>query len=902
MTEDEAAQIIRTASAATALAQFAEIDEPARRQLSKPVAAVWKAYWKSYLSYAPGAPKPPEMGDDDALRIALLATAIPSELKPYHMHVLPRRLDVCTVMGALRPSWLDRYVAALIDDAPHLAGLVAPLWRQGLCTRPEGDGLILAYYAHGSGTALAEDEPGFASHDVWRFFEVEGGGELSLASHDKYTAEAGQWSTIVLAMCREGALDRARLLDASLDALERDFGQFRVGWYARLHGALTPTEAEMAVRTTRYLRLLASPIPPTVSFAMKALRTLDKAGALTVEALLAEIGPALQARQKATVTSALQLLGAAAKRAPERSAEIAGMAATALIHEAADVQAKALDLVERLDAVAEEGVQATLAAHLDAAAPSLRPRLAAMLGTKAEAPAATVATPDIDTATPVAAPVAPVDGVDAAIALFLDVLETCRDPIAVERAIDGIARFGAAARSVDAKLSPVAKRGRQLLERGGTVKLRLALAATGVAWAEGEPVRTVLARSLPETRYDAIPENSTLQVFLRRNDEVIAAVHAGRSTPMLSLPSDETARVDPGDLVDRLAAHRAGGHAAPPHDLALALLRLGTGGREAAVARLKPASEAERATAFALGADAKPAGDPVLWVGAWAARAPDTVHPDIRRMVGQTVPDAGTPATLTLTVEREGRPPYFWCRPRIDIAPEPVAETQRFASSLRLTQRSDGFLADSPCSTTFEDIAWSSILWPGRAEPFFACAIRAMDTDQKLTDHFCLAYLEPLFRPGATCGPMALAALAYYLASADKAVTTLTVDAIAALVERRRLSADDFAAALQRFIATATLPFGRWVRGLRDVSAISPAHAAFVRAAIAALLRLQSEGEAPREFGAMLELLFELHCAAGTVVDDPDARERLSMLDGGGKTGTFARKLLKLSAAPAVAP
>ncbi|MEM9762194.1 MAG: hypothetical protein AAF968_06760, partial [Pseudomonadota bacterium] len=212
MTEDEALELAGGAHAERALARFAEVDEPTRRKASKQVLALWKDVWRAQFSIGSKPAKMPKIKDQEALRIAMLATAVPSELKPYGFHCLPERLDIVEVMRALKPSWLDRYVADFVDDWPHITWRLAPLWRGGLCARPKGDGLIIAYYSPMSGPRLAEEEPNFLTHDIWRFFEVEGGGEFSLAAVDKYTPVEHQWSTELVGLSREGKLDRARLL------------------------------------------------------------------------------------------------------------------------------------------------------------------------------------------------------------------------------------------------------------------------------------------------------------------------------------------------------------------------------------------------------------------------------------------------------------------------------------------------------------------------------------------------------------------------------------------------------------------------------------------------------------------------------------------------------------------
>ena len=166
----------------------------------------------------------------------------------------------------------------------------------------------------------------------------EGNGEFSLAAYDKYSRPEATWETGLVALAADGTLPRERLLDASLDALERDFAQFRAGWFSRLHEALKPTLEERAERVERYLNLLASKIPPTVSFALSALSKVDRAKRLPAGALVERISPALTARAKGAVSSALKLLENAVGRDPALKRDAAMIAAQALTHESPDAQ------------------------------------------------------------------------------------------------------------------------------------------------------------------------------------------------------------------------------------------------------------------------------------------------------------------------------------------------------------------------------------------------------------------------------------------------------------------------------------------------------------------------------------------------------------------------------------
>jgi hypothetical protein len=243
--------------------------------------------------------------------IAVLASCSFSQIKKLGRHAIPLAEHINPVFAARRPSWLRDWAAMILEKFPQLWSSIRPLVRDGLCQRPETDNYWLGMLSRWNGPRL-----GFGTvreglladrellDEVWRLFEIEGGGELSLAARDKYTREEDTWETALVELAKQGKLDRGRLLDASLDTLGRDFAQFRASWFSRFHEAMQPTVAERAERADRYLQLLASKIPPTVSFALNALEVLDKAGKLPAGAVVTHIAPALVARQKGTVLEA----------------------------------------------------------------------------------------------------------------------------------------------------------------------------------------------------------------------------------------------------------------------------------------------------------------------------------------------------------------------------------------------------------------------------------------------------------------------------------------------------------------------------------------------------------------------------------------------------------------------
>jgi hypothetical protein len=255
------------------------------------------------------------------------------------------------VPPAPKPRWLDGLVRRELERLSQTfwahEGFVRVrlLERLGLVDLTPDDTYVLAMVSGlGPGkVAKLKADPYLLEHVLWRVFEVEGGGEVSLTNIDRFGKDG--WRETFIALVAEGILDRSRVLAACLDALRSDFLAYRARWYSATYLAFDPTVDELAESQDSLRRLLGSEVPATVAFAVKLLLRLQKAGRLETAEALAALAPATLGKAKGTALDALRLAKACV--ATHRAA-VAEVAQAALVHQHADVQRAAADLLAGL--------------------------------------------------------------------------------------------------------------------------------------------------------------------------------------------------------------------------------------------------------------------------------------------------------------------------------------------------------------------------------------------------------------------------------------------------------------------------------------------------------------------------------------------------------------------------
>ncbi|MEO1457187.1 MAG: DUF6493 family protein [Pseudomonadota bacterium] len=864
-------------------------------------------------------------------RVAVVATATLAELKRHAWRACPEQHLLVMLVGRMRHPWFDDWAEALLEDNPYLFPSVWALWNEGLCRKPQGPAYTLGLIVcqrDGFWPGLAVPHwrqaglpgprplskrlrlaPGVLEEDIWRFFEIEGHGEFSLAAFDKYCSEEHSWGVAMAELAADGAIPRDRLIDACMDALERDFAPFRAGWYSRLLTALSLSAEEEAARADRVLTLLGSKVPQTVSLALKSAVRLDKASVAVPERLLEAISPALMARQKGTVKTALRLVESAVARAPHLKAAGLELATGALLSEASEIQAKALDLIERWAPDAGAGALAALDGYRDGIAPSLLARFDAIRGGGA-APAADPEPPaerlPETPLRPAPAEIAPIGSWEELIEAFLPLLEDASDPLAVERLVDGLARHGADRPEGAAdRMGPLTKRAWTLATAEGWGSFRAEVAILAAAYTGDVPLDHFTSRPMEVGtlgwlggRRKQVP-TTFRRIFTLRNAAILDLVRRGHRLPMLSAPTDDRGFVAATALMERLAAYRAAGAEPGRLDLALALMRLSPHEREAARDRLEAGNEAGNkagdeiadALAYALGEARKPGTATWLWIAAAAARRPYTEQPDIAALLKKPAPDAGIRPRYRLRYESH---PDFVTK-SLQAEPSMAGEPPAEHLACLFHMATAGPFQGSVCGETIPEIRWSARVWPLNLEPFFAQGIAIYEPDQKLSAPPYLAFLEPLLEPHAEMGEMAATLLALYVASADAAVRAMAVEVFIAAVEEDRLPVPLVAGAVQSVMVSGYLPISRWTRAFVELARVSARHADATRRLLTALLAADwpDEGVA-REFGGALELLYELQVQAGRPMEDETALARLASVKAGGKLGKFAKKLRAL--------
>jgi Family of unknown function (DUF6493) len=896
----------------------------------------------------------------EAAKVAVQAACSLSDLKKFSWRALPTDELLFEIFAARRPAWLDDWATWLCEAAPHHWHLVRRFVRQGMCRAPETDhyvlGMIVGVCAYHDNvntiySALLEDSD-LLEKDVWRLFEVEGDKEFCLAARDKYSRADNHWTYALVRLAKENKLSRARLLDASLNTLQRDFAQFHAGWFSQLHEAIEPTPKERQERSSTYLTLLASKVPPTVSFALNAIQTLVAEDGIDPRALVSAIKPALWSRQKGTVRLALQLLEQTARKHPELMAQVGSAAEAALIHESPDVQKQALGLLEEFAGPMPAELVTALSERLSHVAASQRSRLEKLIAGYAavakEAPTrkrdkhrsegtgesalqkraqaldkkwralagvddvlraleevrSTIPTLDLD---PLAIPrldpdrrIEPIEELDDLIEAFAQVLEDPEDPMDVERVLDGVSRL-CDQRPDDfaARTGPLRKRALDRLAKLSTgpfigCGVLVDLCGLARAWLCGEVVLPVSKgphqsdKTLNDYQYD----NSKQRVkFFQYHLPTARTFFSHR---VLALAE----RGALGTATPLLAAPTHDGGWIDARELVRRSLLLESLNQEAdpldqiqALLRLAPDHRT-----IALKAARKIGGE----FGAalrYALGGDEKIGANPSLWVAAA--RARSPFTDDARLEREH--PGLGPDASQAVNVEPTPPTRLVPEQVTVVMQPQPRTKDE----SYHVEVWESVadlrcmltVWTMQCEGWFARVLPRFADNLDWWEAVWpnRALLEPLLNPDVPLEPMALTMLALGLAAKQPGESGLATDSLIAAIDDGRLDASKLGAALA--FLTPLIKCARLARALSQAARISPLHLQVVAQVIQGALR-GDPSHPPRDVQALLELLKESLLELGASVSDAEARAYLEKIETGGRTARLVRELLALEEKP----
>ncbi|WP_353111478.1 DUF6493 family protein [Microbacterium sp.] len=668
----------------------------------------------------------------------------------------------------------------------------------------------------------------------WRIFEVEGGGEVSLANIDKFSPPELNWHNSVVLLVEEGTLDRVRTLRSCLEALNRDFSAYRAGWFSRVYAALAPTPSEAAADQALLTRCLGSTVTATVSFAVKHLVPVQKAGLLDADSFVDACAPALTGPKSAAmpVVKILEELASSNVVGGDRVAEVLTVG---LGHPHADVQRAvggALRSLGRIDLVEEQR---------DVLAPAVA---AALL------PVATVAqaaAPDVAAVAAEAAPAVSVTAwtADDAVERYAALLEDPADALEFELALSWLVDDARAAEL----LAPLGKRARTLAERDEQHYPAVLLVAAldsdteflpqrywqevSTHWADG--VETTVRgerRALPTAE-----QLTVLPSYVTRLREV-AAMLQGRAPrgPLLATPTDSHGRVDAVALRDRFRRD------APPADLAQALLRV---------------SPDERARLAAELGVVPPAATESIEIE-WRSRGSETRKAD-------------------------GTPQWVWWDP---VVVAERAEQPSMVNPAFIGTGTRGWY-EHYHGVTELTAAQLALVEPSSTLPLTAAGLRLMNSAaQDTVEHRAVSILASLSgHPGIwTAETVQLVALG--MAGAVAELRAQAAELLVAAVPVRLAAAE----AARGFAACAPgIVLTRWAASFADAAMLAPETVVEVLSALMPAIDRKARG-----LGALLTVLLDESVRRGGRVADPALREWLSGFSGSSAAAKTAKALLTL--------
>lgn len=768
----------------------------------------------------------------------------------------------------LKPGWIDRWANHLLKRVPWRFWTVRALVLAGYASISSEEEYTMSFVAGGirqeqlanntaySAEAVADNwerNPDIIDDLLWRIFEFEGGGDLSLAA----VTGSWVWTDVLIELANRDETRREKFLDASLATLGRGFSQYRANWYSKLHESLSPTLDERCARVDTYMQLLTSNSANTVSFALKALKLLDTKAEINPNALIDHIRPAMQAKAKSNIKIAVKLIENAILKEPNLIPQALSILIDGFIHDAKDVHELLLKTIQLHESKLTDEHRTELQLYSDVIPQSLLGELETLTGVKTERIELPVT--GAETLTAVAQDLTPLATFTDCIHLYLSLLEKPENPADIELLLEGLCRLSPTRRDDDRDLlSAVAKRANAIFtstNKGSgsedavdqvqvhLASLAVALVQTWEATTKKELQAISLVRYCNRFCRPHFPHFS--DIFHNRNEWILEVVKADKGLPLLSAPTNDDFYISGDALAKRLANYKQLGVKLNETDLTLALMRLDPNDRETIFHTL-PKSK-------------------------------------FNTQLIQDITDPPTRATFDLTSDFGA---FDSTKPVKGVDYENY--TAYVVDYFRHTNKFEEYAFEM--AATLNTMRWYSTIWPTNNEAFLANALNQFDSAQILSNSPNKAYFEMMLRPSFVPHECGSVLLLTGLSSHDPSVQTLATDAFITAAQRDTLNI----AMLGKYASDTyphSTPIPRLTKALKEITDIEPALSAKVQQLISDTLRYDA-GSPPRSVAGLIELLHELVLRDGVLFESTNSIDFLTRLKPSSAAGKAAGKLL----------
>jgi len=792
-------------------------------------------------------------------------------------------------------NWVDEWIDKLFEIDQLRFLIPYELHQKGYCNRPSHDNYFISLiwaFTHTRHSSLKEEllkRPDLFELEIWKLFELEGTSDNNLAGSETYSNTG--WSNTLLELAEEGYLSRDRLLTSSLDALDKDFMQKRSGWFSRFHEMLNPTLEERVEFQSRYLSLLGSQNPPTVSFALKALTLINKNKKLNNTMLIEQIQPVLYAKAKGTVINAMKLLHAVAKADNTLQLDVSSLATHALCHEVADVQKKAFDLLDEFGDKNDENLKERIRINSDMIAASQRTRLQDWVEIEHSENNDEYV---VDSSYDPKAKATTIKSLDELISKMGVFLETPEQPGDLESILEAAVRIKPNRdEEFVAKTQALAKRATNIANRSEYELLDYSVSLFVLSFIKG-------LNCINETEKLAFKEDSVYsfsEVLLEHIRHAASLLTDSGNTQLLASPTHGRGFIDPNILVSRYLSNTKAGVQMPDLEKALSILRIDKSIKLTLDFDYDQSrDEFVNAVLYALGYELKVGKNCSLWIAASRIRRPETKDEALAKRFKYRAPDAFEPPKYRIQFEKETNEEhnYTWCWLVIDALPELPKPPNINNIPTLFHQYLGRYSWDSPVFGHDDLVTrWASTIWPSNLTPYFGYAIHVFSPDENSNWNW-KCFFEPMLKSDVPMDEIATTLLFIGLAGSQNCQKSMAMEAAIQAIGEERLDIEIASKVMAKLLTSDYILVNRWTKLFSEIARVSKMHSEFIREVIAKSLK-HDPAESPRNLGNLIELLYELQLAANELVSEECAINFFSSNKKGGKQGKFSKKLLSLT-------